>query len=84
MFCAGVLAVLAFGPAPGWQGFDPARLTSPFGYFGNLLVAPFARWDSVWYLAIAQGGYGHQVANTAFFPLYPLIASVFGTSSPPI
>lgn len=78
VFASGVLAVLAFGPQAGWQGFDPARLTSPFGYFGNLLVAPFARWDSVWYLAIARGGYGHQVATTAFFPLYPLTLSVFG------
>ena len=61
------------------QGFDPAGLTAPFGYFGNLLVAPFARWDSVWYLAIAQGGYDHQPARTAFFPLYPLAMRGLGT-----
>ncbi len=72
VFASGVLAVLAFGPRPGWQRLRPAGLTSPFGYFGNLLAAPVARWDSVWYLSIAQGGYGHQVANTAFFPLYPM------------
>jgi hypothetical protein len=72
VFLSGVLGVLAFGRAPGTQGFDPAGLTAPFGYFGNLLVAPFARWDSTWYLAIAQGGYNHQPARTAFFPLYPL------------
>jgi hypothetical protein len=73
VFAAGVLAVLFFGRAPDTAGFDPARLTAPFGYFGNLLVAPFARWDSVWYLAIAQGGYEHEATRTAFFPLYPLI-----------
>jgi hypothetical protein len=73
VLAAGVLAVLFFGRAPGTSGFDPARLTAPFGYFGNLLAAPFARWDSVWYLAIAQGGYGHEAARTAFFPLYPLV-----------
>jgi hypothetical protein len=73
VLCSGVLAVLSFGNAPGWRGFDPARLTAPFGYFGNLLAAPFARWDSVWYLAVAQGGYGHQAARTAYFPLYPLL-----------
>jgi hypothetical protein len=78
VFAAGVLAVLAFGPRPGWQGFDPTGLTSPSGYFGNLLLAPFARWDSVWYLAIARYGYGHAVANTAFFPLYPLVTSTIG------
>ena len=58
-------------PAP--TAFDPASLTAPFGYFGNLLAAPFARWDSVWYLAIAQGGYDHEATRTAFFPIYPLL-----------
>jgi hypothetical protein len=74
----GMLAALEFGQAPGSQGFDPAKLTSPFGYFGNLLMAPFARWDSVWYLAIASGGYAHQVPRTAFFPLYPLLTDLLG------
>lgn len=69
---AGVFGFLAIGRAPGTSGFDPAGLTAPFGYFGNLLVAPFARWDSVWYLSIAQSGYGPQQARTQFFPLYPL------------
>src|SRR3954454_20337070 len=32
--------------------FDPAHLT------GGLAAAPFARWDSVWFLDIAQNGYG--------------------------
>src|SRR5580658_5556558 len=49
----GVLAVLEIGRAAGTTGFDPNNLTAPFGYFGNLLVAPFARWDSWWYLTIA-------------------------------
>jgi hypothetical protein len=68
-----MFAVLSFGRAAGTDGFDPASLTAPFGYFGNLLAAPFARWDSVWYLAIAQGGYDHEVTRTAFFPIYPLL-----------
>jgi hypothetical protein len=75
---AGVLAVLSFGRAAGTQGFDPARLTAPFGYFGNLVAAPLARWDSVWYLAIAHGGYDHQAARTAFFPVYPLMCRGLG------
>jgi Mannosyltransferase (PIG-V) len=70
---SGMFAALSFGRAPGTQGFDPANLTAPFGYFGNLLAAPVARWDSVWYLAIAQGGYDHEATRTAFFPLYPLV-----------
>ncbi|MFL5822554.1 MAG: mannosyltransferase family protein [Solirubrobacteraceae bacterium] len=72
VLCSGMLAVLSFGRAPGSAAFDPLRLTAPFGYFGNLLVAPFARWDSVWYLTIAHGGYGHELARAEFFPLYPL------------
>jgi hypothetical protein len=70
---SGTLGVLSFGRAVGSQAFDPLRLTTPFGFFGNVLVAPFARWDSVWYLTIAHWGYGHQVARTAFFPLYPFL-----------
>jgi hypothetical protein len=75
---AGVLSVLSIGLAADWRGFDPSRLTAPFGYFGNLLAAPFARWDSTWYLAIAQGGYDHQAARTAFYPLYPLLLRGLG------
>jgi hypothetical protein len=72
------LAVLSFGNAPGWSGFDPGHLTASSHYFENLLAAPFARWDSVWYLAVAHGGYTHDVARTAFFPLYPLLIHGLG------
>ena len=76
---SGMFAVLQFGKVPGWQGFDPFGLTTPFGYFGNLLASPFARWDSVWYLEIARFGYRHQLGRTAFFPLYPALIHVVGT-----
>jgi hypothetical protein len=75
---SGVLGVLAIGRAPGSTGFDPARLTAPFGYFGNLIAAPFARWDSVWYLSIAHSGYAPDKLRSAFFPLYPLLMRVVG------
>jgi hypothetical protein len=42
-----------------------------------VLAAPFARWDSVWYLAIGDGGYGDG-SRAAFFPLYPLLLKVTG------
>jgi len=74
---AGVAAVLAFGLSSRAGDFDPAGATSPFGASGDLLVAPFARWDSVWYLAIAGGGYDSG-ASEAFFPLYPLLVWVAG------
>src|SRR3954468_18630839 len=54
--------------------FDPGAVTRPFGPVGNALVAPLARWDSVWYLAIANDGYpADDPRRTAFFPLYPLL-----------
>jgi hypothetical protein len=77
VLCAGVLAVLEIGTPPG-TAYYGEPLTQPFGYFGNLLAAPFARWDSGWYLSIAQGGYAHQVMRTAFFPLYPLMMRGLG------
>jgi hypothetical protein len=78
VFASGVLAVLSFGRASGTAGFDPSHLTAPGGYFGNLVAAPFARWDSVWYLSIAHGGYDHQAPRTAFFPLYPIVLRALG------
>lgn len=74
---AGVLAVLVFGLSGREADFDPGALTAPFGHGGDLLAAPFARWDSVWYLAIADGGYGGG-AREAFFPLYPLLVRLAG------
>ena len=53
--------------------FDPSGLTHPFhSAVLNRLLAPSARYDTVWYLGIAQHGYFTDQAH-AFFPLYPLI-----------
>jgi hypothetical protein len=52
--------------------FDDESLTHPLGAFGDVLFSPLARWDSVWYLGIAHDGYDGG-ADTAFFPLYPLL-----------
>jgi hypothetical protein len=52
---------------------------------GNQVIPPFrgwrwlqgwAQWDSGWYSAIAQGGYGYipgRQSTIAFFPAYPLL-----------
>ncbi len=77
VWAAGVAAVLVFGLSDRASDFDPAGLTAPFAATGDTLVAPFARWDSVWYLAIAGNGYGGG-AREAFFPLYPLLVKVAG------
>ena len=52
--------------------FDDESLTHPLSGFGDVLFSPLARWDSVWYLDIAHQGYDGG-ADTAFFPLYPLL-----------
>ena len=36
------------------------------------------RWDSGWFLSIAQGGYDVPEPRTAFFPLYPLLIRIVG------
>ncbi|HWF72034.1 MAG TPA: mannosyltransferase family protein [Solirubrobacteraceae bacterium] len=82
IMAAGILAVLEIGRAAGTAGYDPDNLTAPFGYFGNLLVSPLARWDSWWYLTIAHQGYDHNLMRTAFFPLYPMIVGGLGEIVP--
>ncbi|HEY4277507.1 MAG TPA: mannosyltransferase family protein [Conexibacter sp.] len=81
VWAAGLLGVLWLGQAPGAATtYDPTALTRPFSPFVNFLLAPAARWDSVWYLSIANDGYGgaQDHAKAAFYPLYPLLAKVIG------
>jgi len=80
VWAAGILGVLWLGRAPGTRQFDPSGLTTPFSPLGDLLAAPAARWDSVWYLTIAQHGYGDKQdhAQAAFYPLYPLLMRAGG------
>ena len=73
-WAAGLAAVAAFGLDPAWTGFDPARLTDGWP------LAPAARWDAVWFLAIAQDGY-YGEARPAFFPRYPLLVAALGGSA---
>jgi hypothetical protein len=74
VWIAGLYAILKIGFLPGFVG---PRITAPYGGFANLLVGPAARWDSAWYLSIAQHGYGVK-ARSAFFPLYPLATNAVG------
>ncbi len=80
VWAAGLLGLLWLGEAPNADQFDPGALTRPFSPFGDLLVAPAARWDAVWYLSIAQGGYADSAdgAKAAFYPLYPLLTKGVG------
>src|SRR5919108_254299 len=71
-----VFAALSFGPASGGLArlnalkFDQPELTHAVA---DPLLAPLARWDAVWYLRIADSGYGDSAPRAAFFPLYPLL-----------
>jgi hypothetical protein len=41
-------------------------------------VDVWARWDSDWYLRIAESGYDWPSSTPAFFPLYPLVVAGLG------
>lgn len=78
-----VYAALAVGageiPERNAERFDVPALTHPFGGPGDTLLSPLARWDAVWYLTIANSGYGDADGpRSAFFPLYPLLARGLG------
>jgi hypothetical protein len=74
VWAAGAAAAALWGLSARAAAFDPGEVTRPFGPVGDALVAPLARWDSVWYLAIANDGYPPDDARrAAFFPLYPLL-----------
>jgi hypothetical protein len=74
VWAVGAAAAALWSLSPRVILFDPGSVTRPFGPVGNALVAPLARWDSVWYLAIANDGYpADDPRRTAFFPLYPLL-----------
>jgi Mannosyltransferase (PIG-V) len=87
---AGVSAVVAFGVGRARSAYVPPGVTSGFGWLGDLLAAPVARWDAAWYLTIAHYGYRPDIgplaaSRTAFFPLYPLgVRGISQLGVPPI
>jgi hypothetical protein len=87
---AGVSAVVAFGVGRARSAYVPSGVVSGFGWLGDLLAAPVARWDAAWYLVIARYGYRPGVgplaaSRTAFFPLYPLgVRGISQLGAPPI
>ena len=90
VWVAGVGTILVFGFGPQRKAFNPPGVTSGFGWLGNLLAAPAARWDAAWYLVIARYGYrpdlgSYTASRTAFFPLYPLGLKVVSSPGlPPV
>ncbi len=43
-----------------------------------LLVAPWQRFDTIWYIRIAEMGYSGSDASAAYFPLFPILMRGFG------
>ncbi|MGH9140654.1 MAG: hypothetical protein ACRD2I_05875, partial [Vicinamibacterales bacterium] len=74
IFFAGLLAVVMFGYAPGappWRDYDNELMNLPL------------RWDTGWYLQIAETGYTYipeagaeAQQNIVFFPAYPMVTRV--------
>ena len=90
VWAAGVGAVATVGLVAVRNAFDPPHITSGFGWLGDLLAAPAARWDAAWYLVIAHYGYRPDLGTAtaqraAFFPLYPLgVRAISALAVPPV
>lgn len=77
MWAAGLIALAIFGHnAATASVLDPNGASAPFhNAAANFVLAPAARWDSVWYLQIAHAGY-FSPQSSAMFPLYPLLIRI--------
>jgi Mannosyltransferase (PIG-V) len=90
VWVSGMATLLAFGYGPVRNAFNPPGVTKGFGWLGDLLAAPAARWDASWYLVIAHYGYRPDLGSftssrTAFFPLYPLgLRAISDVGLPPV
>lgn len=68
----GFLSITAVAPNP--YRFDWDASDHP-------LVNAWSRWDSYWYVRIADDGYGYipgKESSVAFFPLYPMLIRLAG------
>jgi hypothetical protein len=77
IWAVAVFALLVFEPNrhPEAARWDDPDVTRDLGYATDV----WARWDSVWFLRIAEDGYGElEGAAAAFFPLYPALVGVIG------
>jgi hypothetical protein len=77
VWVAGLIALAIFGRnVHVVDVIDPFGASAPFhSAAANFLLAPAARWDSVWYLQIARDGYFSQ-QSSGMFPLYPLLIRI--------
>ena len=77
IWLAALFALYAFEPGrnPDAARWDDPSVTHDLGAVTDV----WARWDSVWFLRIAEHGYEHLSSSaTAFFPLYPAAVGLVG------
>ena len=77
LWAAVAFAYLVFEPNrhPDADRWDRPEVTGREGF----LLDIWTRWDSVWFLRIAEDGYGAtEEAAAAFYPLYPLLVGLLG------
>jgi hypothetical protein len=66
---AGVALLPAIDNAVGPPGWPSSEVTAGW----HNLVTAWERFDALWFLRIATGGYVNGDGSAAFFPLYPLL-----------
>jgi Mannosyltransferase (PIG-V) len=77
IWAAAVFAFLVFEPNrhPEAARWDDPAVTRDLGFVTDV----WARWDSVWFLRIAEHGYGSlEGTAAAFYPLYPAAVGIVG------
>jgi hypothetical protein len=77
IWAAAVFAFLVFEPNrhPEAARWDDPTVTRDLGYVTDV----WARWDSVWFLRIAEHGYASlEGTAAAFYPLYPASVGLVG------
>jgi hypothetical protein len=73
-FLIGTAATLLWAPASG----EAIPATRAWGPFTDLVFGTFDHWDAQWFLQIARDGYDE--VSAAFFPLYPALLWLGGSS----
>ena len=77
IWLAALFALYAFDPSGNTDAarWDDPSVTHDLGAVTDV----WTRWDSVWFLRIAEHGYEHlSNSATAFFPLYPAAVGLLG------